>query len=268
MKDLGEAAYILGIKIYRYGSRHLIGLSQTIYLDKVLKRFKMENSKEGSLPYDSAIGSIMYAMICTRPDVSYALSVTSRYQSDPGKEHWTAVKMILKYLRITKNMFLDYGGDEQLIVKGYSDESFTTNLDDFKSQSGYVFTLNRGVVSWKSSKQDTVADSTIDAEHIAAAEAAKEGVWMKKFVTELGVVPCAIEPKEIYCDNNGAIAQAKEPRSYQKNKHVQRRFYLIRQLVNDGDIKMCKIHTDLNVSYPLPLPLAKQEQHQTAICVC
>src|SRR3954454_11984294 len=295
MKDLGEAAYILGIKIYRDRSRRLIGLSQGTYLEKVLKRFKMEDSKKGMLPvtpgthlsknhcpmtndefefmskvpYASAIGSIMYAMICTRPDVSYALSSTSRFQSDPGKEHWKAVKMILKYLRRTKDMFLVYGGDKELVVKGYTDASFNTDPDDFKSQSGYVFTLNGGALSWKSSKQDTVADSTTEEEYIAAGNAAKEGVWMKEFITELGVVPSVQKPMEIYCDNNGAIAQAKEPRSHQKNKHVQRKYHLIRQFVNDGNIKMCKIHTDLNVADPLTKPMmrAKHEQHQHAIGV-
>ena len=128
--------------------------------------------------------------------------------------------MILKYLRRTKDMFLVHGDDEQLVAKGYTDASFTTDPDDFKSQSSYVFTLNGGVVSWKSYKQDTVADSTTEAEYIAAADAAKEGIWMKKFLTELGVVPSSLGPMEIYCDNNGAIAQAKEPRSQQKNKHV------------------------------------------------
>ena len=166
-------------------------------------------------------------------------------------------------------MFLVYGGDKELVVRGYTDASFTTDPNDFKSQSGYVFTLNGGAVSWKSSKQDTVADSTTEAEYIAASEAAKEGVWMNNFITELGVVPSALEPMEIHCDNNGAIAQSKEPRSHQKNKHVQRWYHLIRQFVNDGDIKMCKIHTDLNVSDPLPKPLslAKHEQHREAIGV-
>jgi hypothetical protein len=104
------------------------------------------------VPYASAIGSIMYAMICTRPDVSYALSVSSRYQSDPGLAHWAAVKNILKYLRRTKDMLLVYGGDEELIVNGYTDASFMTDIDDYKSQSGYVFTLNGGAVVWKSFK--------------------------------------------------------------------------------------------------------------------
>ena len=112
------------------------------------------------VPYALAIGSIMYAMLCTRPDVAHAISLTSRYQSDPGSEHWIAVKNILKYLRRTKDMFLVYGGEEELVAKCYVDASFDTDPDDSKSQSGYVFLVNGGAVSWRSSKQPVVAGST------------------------------------------------------------------------------------------------------------
>src|SRR5215216_5950379 len=165
MKDLGEAAYILGIKIYRDRSRRLIGLSQRTYLDKVLKRFKMDQSKKGFLPvlqgvklsqtqssttaedrekikvipYASAIGSIMYAMLCNRPDVCLTISLAGRYQSNPGVDLWTTFKNILKYLKRTKDMFLVYGGDKELIVNGYVDASFDTDPDDSKSQTGYIF---------------------------------------------------------------------------------------------------------------------------------
>jgi hypothetical protein len=137
------------------------------------------------IPYASAIGSIMYAMLCTRPDVSYALSATSRYQSDPDDAHWVAVKNILKYLRRTKDSFLIYGGQEELGVIGYTDASFQTDKDDFRSQSGYVFCLNGGAVSWKSSKQDTVVDSTTEAEYIVALSAAKEVVWIRSSLVNL-----------------------------------------------------------------------------------
>ena len=135
MKDLSEAAYILGIKIYRGRSTRLIGLSQSTYLDKVLKKFKMDQSKKGFLPvlqgvklsqtqcpttsedrekmkvipYASAIGSIMYAMLCTRPDVCLAISLEGRYQSNPGVDHWSAVKNILKYLKALRICFLFMG---------------------------------------------------------------------------------------------------------------------------------------------------------------
>jgi len=174
MKDLGEVAYILGIKIYRDRSKCLLALSQKTYLEKILKRFNMEESKKGFLPvprgsrlsvtqypvtakdrnemsikpYASAIGSIMYAMLSTRLDVALAISLTNRFQSNPGKEHWNAVKNILKYLRRTKDLFLVYGGcEEELAVKGYVDASLGTDPDDSKSQTGYVFVLNGGAIS-------------------------------------------------------------------------------------------------------------------------
>ncbi|KAI3513141.1 hypothetical protein L1887_20467 [Cichorium endivia] len=237
MKDLGEAAYILGIRILRDRKRKLIGLSQCTYLEKVLKRFNMENSKRGELPiqsntklsktqspstdeeiaemsrvpYASAVGSIMYAMTCTHPDVSFALSMVSRFQGNPGKEHWIAVKNILKYLRRTKNMVLVLGGSEDLKVKGYTDASFQTDRDSGRSQSGWVFLLNGGAVTWKSSKQETVADSTCESEYIAASEASKEAAWLKNFIGDLGVVPSIQEPMELFCDNEGAVALKKEP---------------------------------------------------------
>ncbi|PKI50107.1 hypothetical protein CRG98_029503 [Punica granatum] len=131
-----------------------------------------------------------------------------------GERHWIAVNNILKYLRRTKEMFLVYGGEEELVVRGYTNASFQSNKDDSRSQSGYVFSLNGSAVSWKSSKHEPVADSTTEAKYIATFNTAKEAIWIKKFVTELAVVPSIADPMELYCDNNGAIAQAKEPRSH------------------------------------------------------
>ena len=108
-------------------------------------------------------------MLCTRPDVCLAISFAGRYQSNPGVDHWTAVKNILKYLKRTKDMFLIYGGDKELTVYGGD-----TDPDDSKSQTGYVFTLNGGAVSWCSSKQSVVAGSTCEAEYIAASKAANK----------------------------------------------------------------------------------------------
>ena len=116
-----------------------------------------DREKMKVFPYASAIGSILYAMLCTKPDVCLAISIAGRYQSNPGVEHWTAVKNILKYLKRTKDMFLVYGGDKELIVNGFVDASFDTDLDYSKSQTGYVFTLNGGAVTWCSSKQSIVA---------------------------------------------------------------------------------------------------------------
>nr|GFC76206.1 retrotransposon protein, putative, Ty1-copia subclass [Tanacetum cinerariifolium] len=169
MKDLGKVAYILGIRIYRDISKRLIGLCQSAYIEKILKRYCMENSKRGSIPmqeklklsksqgtstpaemkhmqnvpYASTVGFIMYAVRCTRPDVAFTQNITSRFQQNPGDIHWTTVKNILKYLRNTRDMFLVYGGDlkRELRVSCYTDARYPTNADDLKSQTGYVFFL-------------------------------------------------------------------------------------------------------------------------------
>ncbi|KAK8525315.1 hypothetical protein V6N12_014010 [Hibiscus sabdariffa] len=122
--------------------RHGISLSKEMCPSSPQERERMSQ-----IPYALAIGSIMYAMICTRPDLSYALSMTRRYQANPGEGHWTAVKNILKYLRRTKDVFLVYGGEEELRIKGYTDASFQTDKDDSRSQSGFVLCLNEGTDS-------------------------------------------------------------------------------------------------------------------------
>ncbi len=119
-----------------------------------------DREKMKVIPYASAIGSIMYAMLCTRPNVCLAISLAGRYQSNPGVDHWTTVKNILKYLKRTKDIFLVYGSNKKLVVNGYIDASFDTDPDDSKSQTGYMFILNGGAVSWSSSKQSVVAGST------------------------------------------------------------------------------------------------------------
>ncbi|GJT71733.1 putative RNA-directed DNA polymerase [Tanacetum coccineum] len=264
MKDLGDAAYILGIKIYRDRSKRIIGLSQDTYLDKILKRFKMDNSKKGNLPlhhgikissdlcpktndeldkmsrvpYASAIGSIMYAMTCTRPDVSFTLSMVSRHQQNPGEGSWFMVEK--KELRLT----------------GYCDAGWQTDKDDSRSQFGWIFLLNRGAVTWKSSKQDTVADSTCESEYIAACEASKEAIWMKNFIGDLGVVPTVQDPIEIFCDNESAVALTKEPKDHGKSKHIDRKYHFVRSKVAEGHVIVKEIRSEDNPADPFTKALA------------
>ncbi|KAA0050040.1 gag/pol protein [Cucumis melo var. makuwa] len=178
-----------------------LAMSQTSYIDKMLSRYKMHNSKKGllpyrygihlskeqcpktpqevedmsNIPYASAVGSLMYVMLCTRPNICYSIGIVSRYQSKPRRDHWTVVKNILKYLRRTKDYMLVYGSKD-LILTGYTDFYFQTDKDARKSTSGLVFTMNRVAVVWRSIKQSCIADSTMEAEYVAACEAAKEAV--------------------------------------------------------------------------------------------
>ncbi|KAL0294993.1 UNVERIFIED_CONTAM: Retrovirus-related Pol polyprotein from transposon TNT 1-94, partial [Sesamum radiatum] len=151
-------------------------------------------------------------------------------------------------------MFLIYGGGE-LTLEGYSDTSFQSDDDDVKSQSNFVFKLNGGVVAWNSSKQDTTPDSTTEVEYIAASEAAKEVVWMRNYIQELGVVPRIAEPVVIFCDKNRAIAQAKEPRSHRRSKHILRRYHLLKDMVSRGDYRIDRVSSAENTADPLTKPL-------------
>ncbi|GKD62539.1 hypothetical protein Tco_1300048, partial [Tanacetum coccineum] len=140
---------------------------------KISKDLCLKTDKEldrmTRVPYASAVGSIMYAMTCTRPDVSFALSMVSQNQQNPSEGYWTAVKNNIKYLRNTKDMFLVYGGEEELRVTSYYDASWQTDKDDSRSQS--------------------------------ACEALKEAIWVKNFIGDLGVVPTVQDPIEIFRDN-------------------------------------------------------------------
>jgi hypothetical protein len=169
------------------------------------------------------------------------------------------VKNILKYLRNTRDMFLVFGGSEELRISGYTDASFQTDVDDSCSQSGWVFLLNGGAVTWKSSKQPTVAESTCESEYIAASEAAKEATWLQNFIGDLGVVPTISEPIEIFCDNTGAVALTKEPKDHGKTKHIKRKFHYVRHRVEDGDILVSRISSEENPADPFTKALSKSK---------
>ena len=179
----------------------MLGLLQARYIDKVLKRFSMQNSKKGLLPfrhrvplsndqrpktlkeenmmrqipYASAMGSLMYAMLCTRPNICYLVDMVSRYQSNPRPKHWQAVKHILKYLQRMRNYMLVYQC-EDLIHIGYTNSDFQSDLNFRKSTSGCVFTLGGGAICRRSVKQSCIANSTIEAEYFATYEATKDAV--------------------------------------------------------------------------------------------
>ncbi len=214
MKDLGEASFVLGIEIHRDRSKGVLGLSQKGYLEKVLKKYSMHACKPSpapivkgdrfgnfqcprnqyeidqmkAVPYASAVGSLMYAQVCTRPDLAFVTGILGRYQSNPGIDHWRMVKKALRYTQGTKGLMLTYRRTDALEIEGYSDSDFAGCVDTKKSTSGYVFTLAGGAISWRSSKQTVTASSTMYAEFVACYEATGQALWIKKFVPGLKVV--------------------------------------------------------------------------------
>ncbi|GJS20525.1 hypothetical protein Tco_0449157 [Tanacetum coccineum] len=178
--------------------------------------------------------------------------------SNPGKEHWTVVKNILKYLRNTKDMFLVYGGNmkRQLRVSCYTDAGYLTDADNLKSQTGYMFVLNGGAIDWKSTKQSILATSSTDAEYIAAFDASKEAVWIHKFISGLGIVPTIEEPISMYCDNTGAITIAKDDGVTKGARHFRAKVHYLCETIKMGDVKLEKIDTDDNLADPFTKALA------------
>src|SRR4051812_3675682 len=142
-----------------------------------------------SIPYANIVGSLMYVMVCTRPDIAYAVSLVSRYMANPGKAHWQALKWILRYINWSLNIVLIYGGalgeDSKAVIEGYVDSDFPGCMDSRKSISGYVFTMFGTTISWKATLQKVVALSTSEAEYISLPKAVKEALWLEGFAKEL-----------------------------------------------------------------------------------
>nr|GEV15619.1 hypothetical protein [Tanacetum cinerariifolium] len=219
-EDLGEAAYILEIKIYRDRSKRLIGLCQSAYIEKILKRYCMENSKRESIPMQEK-------------------------------------------LKLSKSQV--YGGDlkRELRVSCYTDAGYLTDADDLKSQTGYVFVLNGGAVDWKSAKQSIFATLSAEAEYIAAFDASKEAVWVKKFISGLSVILTIEEPISMYCDNTGAIAIANESGITKGARHFRAKVHYLREVIEFGDIKLEKVHTIDNFAdtFTKALAFPKHSEH-------
>jgi hypothetical protein len=197
MKDLGEASFILEIEIHRDRRNGVLRLSQKSYLEKVLKKFSMhacnptpapivKGDKYGSfhsprnqyeidqmksVPYASAVGSLIYAQVCTRPDLAFVTEMLGRYQKNLGVSHWNGIKKALRYKQGTKGLMLTYERSDSLEIVGYLDSDFMGYLDTDRSTSGYVFKLTSGAISWSSLKQTVMTSSTMYVEFVACYEA-------------------------------------------------------------------------------------------------
>ena len=142
----------------------------------------------------------MYAQVCTRLDIAFAINALGRYLSDPGLDHWKAVKKVFRYLQGTKDHMLTFKKSDQLQVIGYSDSDFAGCPDDRKSTSGFIFMMAGGAISWKSVKQTLTATSTMEAEYVACYEATCQAVWLKNLISGFQIVESISRPLVIYCD--------------------------------------------------------------------
>ncbi|XP_073152743.1 secreted RxLR effector protein 161-like [Henckelia pumila] len=253
--------------IIRNKKSRTLSISQEGYINKVVNVFDMKDAKgvntpigahfklrslKGeksesdanhmkSVPYSNAVGSIMYSMVSTRPDIAYGLGLISRFMSNPSEEHWRAVKWLLRYLKETTRLNLIYSGIKQSTcgVIGYCDSDYAADLDKRRSLTGYIFTVGGNVVSWKSSLQHVVALSTTEAEYISLTEAVKEALWIKGFVTEMGQEQ---HSTTIFSDSQSAIHLSKNTMFHERTKHIDVRLHFVRDIISRKLIQVKKIH--------------------------
>lgn len=268
MKDMGAAKKILGMEIKRERSSRKLFLHQKGYLEKVISRFEMQDAKPvvtplaphfrlssklsptideekehmARVPYACAVGSLMYAMVCTRPDISQAVSVVSRFMANPGRLHWEAVKWILRYLKGTISMGLCFGG-ERCQLSGFVDSDYASDLDRRRSTTGYVFRIFGAPVSWRSVLQATVALSTTEAEYMAVAEGVKEALWLWGLLDDLGIEQGTVD---LGCDSQSAIHLARNQVHHARTKHIDVRYHFVRDVIEEGSISLLKVHTSDN----------------------
>ncbi|XP_075633321.1 secreted RxLR effector protein 161-like [Castanea sativa] len=171
----------------------------TLSLENCPKSEK-EKREMTRVPYASAVGSLMYAMLCTRPDICFVVGMVSRYQSNPRPVYWQAVKRIFRYLRGTLDLILCYQGGD-LRLRGYSNADWASDRDENKSTTGYAFLLSGAAISWCSKKQSCISLSTMEFKYVACSAAAQEAVWLKRFFQSLKVTFLADEAVKMYCDS-------------------------------------------------------------------
>jgi hypothetical protein len=273
MKDIGLIHYFLGLEVWQRSDE--IFFSQGKYTVDILHRFGMLDCKSMSTPmvynskklhesdsgsdlvdpslYRQLIGSLMY-LIHTRPNICFAVSALSQFMSEPRQRHWIVAKHILRYLRGSIAYGLRYISSGGLLLHGYADLDWVGNSVDRKSTSGYCFSLGSAMISWLSKKQGSIAQSTAEAEYIAASNASKEAVWLRKLLS--GLFKERLETTVIHCDNQSCLKLTENPVFHDRSKHIEMKHHFIRDMVQRCTIKLQYIRTKEQIAYILTKSLS------------
>lgn len=258
IKDLGDAEYFLGVKIERSPSR--IKLTQTSYINSMLERYGMSDSKPAptpmvqpvdlmatlptsdanleamkSVPFREAIGSLLYLAVRTRPDIAVAVSILAKHSNAPGRSHWEAVKRIMRYLKQSSEQGLVYTKSDNVKLSIYCDSDWATDPNDRHSRTGVLCLVGDCPVSWTSRKQTVPSVSSCEAEYIALFEAGRDAVWIRNLLCELGECPDA-GPTTVLHDNQGSIAWAEG--GMRRVKHVELKYHYTQHLIKTRQIRV------------------------------
>lgn len=257
MKDLGELNYILGLQVTRDRAKRSLRLSQRHYVDTILNKLDMSDCKTARTPlpartvlkvradgeepadrarYLTSLGQLMYLMLGTRPDIAFAVGLLSRFASDPSAAHWTCMVHVYRYLKGTRDLAIEYNCPNEGLL-GYSDSDFaSSDLSRRRCTSGFLFTLAGGSISWCSKRQPSVSIATGEAEYVAMSQAAREILWLRSLLLELGF---AQEGSTILLgDNRAALVLAENPVAHTRSKQIDIRFHYLRELVERGVVKV------------------------------
>jgi len=194
-------------------------LEHKLNLLNASKETKHEDSTSSKIPYQEAVGSLMYFSQCTRPDIIYAINYLNRFNQNPNLTHWKSVKRVLRYLKAI-NYKLEFSRDQEESIIGFCDADWAGNLEDRRSVTGYIFNYQNDSISWASKKQPTITISTTEAEYMSLAAATQEVIWLRDFFYEIMFVREKLAPIRINCDNKSAIKLSKTGNYKSHTKHM------------------------------------------------
>lgn len=277
MKDLGELHFILGLQVKRDRSARTLHLSQQHYIETILERFNVSDLRPTKSPlpsntllsprtpddppcdrnrYLEALGSLMYAMLGTRGDLSFSIGLLSRFANDPSEIHWRALLHSLRYLHHTRHLGITFAyHPDGTGLEGFADADHgTSDISTRRSVSGYVFRLCGGAVSWQSKRQPCTALATGDAEYMALSHAAKELVWLRQLLWEIGFPVSG--PTPLHGDNKAALTIAQNPVAHTRCKQIDIRFHHLHDLVSQHHLRLAYLPTHQMVADGLTKPLA------------
>lgn len=269
--QIGSPDCFVGLEIKRDREKKVIQVSQRGYIERILKRFNMSECKPvvtpgdttvkltktmststedgnedmSSVPYREAVGSLMFLMHCSRPDISFEVTKVAQFCEKPLPGHWTRVKRILRYLRGTLDFSLFYGcqDSDQVTLTAYCDSDWAGDPETRRSTTGFLVMFGGSPVSWTTRQQKTIALSTTEAEYMSGVEVVKEVKWLKQLLMDLGCESISSMTSSVYCDNQGAVLLSKNPGHHSRTKHIDVKHHFIRQEQDSGVIEFKYIPT-------------------------
>lgn len=227
----------------------------------------LEIQEMQKIPYAPAIGSLVYARVCTRPNIAFIVGMLGRYLSNTGMDHWKVSKKVMRYLKRTKDYMLTYRRSNQLEITGYYNSNFVESQDSKRSTLGYIYMLAGGVVSLLSAKKTLTVSSIMAVEFIACYEASNHGILLRNIVIRLQIVEVIERPLKLYCDNKSVVLYSNNNRSPTNLKHIDIKFLVVKERVQSGQLSIEHLGTNSMITDPLAKGLPPKVFHERTACM-